>query len=100
MAKSNIRIKKICEWCGQEFVAQKVTTKYCSHRCANLAYKQAIRAKRIQHEEQRIQIVKSEKPLMDIKDKESQIRKEVKRLMHENANLQKELFELKGLEPQ
>lgn len=24
MAKSNIRIKKICEWCGQEFVAQKV----------------------------------------------------------------------------
>ena len=39
MAKSNIRIKKICEWCGQEFVAQKVTTKYCSHRCANLAYK-------------------------------------------------------------
>ena len=41
MAKSNIRIKKICEWCGQEFVAQKVTTKYCSHRCANLAYKQA-----------------------------------------------------------
>ena len=53
MAKSNIRIKKICEWCGQEFVAQKVTTKYCSHRCANLAYKQAIRAKRIQQEEQR-----------------------------------------------
>lgn len=70
MAKSNIRIKKICEWCGQEFVAQKVTTKYCSHRCANLAYKQAIRAKRIQQEEQRIQIVKTEKPLMDIKDKE------------------------------
>ena len=70
MAKSNIRIKKICEWCGQEFVAQKVTTKYCSHRCANLAYKQAIRAKRIQQEEQRIQIVKSEKPLIDIKDKE------------------------------
>ena len=70
MATSNFRIKKICEWCGQEFVAQKVTTKYCSHRCANLAYKQAIRAKRIQQEEQRIQIVKSEKPLMDIKDKE------------------------------
>ena len=70
MATSNFRIKKICEWCGQEFVAQKVTTKYCSHRCANLAYKQAIRAKRIQQEEQRIQIVKSEKPLIDIKDKE------------------------------
>ena len=22
MAKSNIRIKKICEWCAQEFVAK------------------------------------------------------------------------------
>lgn len=37
--------------------------------------------------------------LLDIKDKESQMREEVNRLMHENANLQKELFELKGLEP-
>lgn len=37
--------------------------------------------------------------LLDIKDKESQMREEVNHLMHENANLQKELFELKGLEP-
>ncbi|TLD89101.1 hypothetical protein [Helicobacter sp. MIT 05-5294] len=38
--------------------------------------------------------------LMGLKDKESQMSTEVNRLMHENANLQKELFELKGLEPQ
>lgn len=38
--------------------------------------------------------------LLNLKDKESQMRQEVDRLMHENANLQKELFELKGLEPQ
>lgn len=30
---------------------------------------------------------------------EAQMRQEVDRLMHENAALQKELFELKGLEP-
>ncbi|WP_297811842.1 hypothetical protein [uncultured Helicobacter sp.] len=38
--------------------------------------------------------------LLSLKNKESQMRQEVNRLMHENANLQKELFELKGLEPQ
>ena len=43
MATSSIRIMKICQWCGVEFEAQKVSTKYCSHRCANLAYKQAVR---------------------------------------------------------
>ena len=42
MATSSIRITKICQWCGVEFEAQKVSTKYCSHRCANLAYKQAV----------------------------------------------------------
>lgn len=39
MPASNTKIKKICEWCGTRFEAQKISTKYCSHRCANLAYK-------------------------------------------------------------
>lgn len=42
MATSNFRIKKICEWCGKEFEAQKVSTRFCSHRCANFAYKRQI----------------------------------------------------------
>ncbi|WP_201273955.1 hypothetical protein [Helicobacter sp. MIT 11-5569] len=37
--------------------------------------------------------------LLKINQKEMQMRQEVNRLMHENAALQKELFELKGLEP-
>lgn len=37
--------------------------------------------------------------LLELQDKESKMSEEVNRLMHENANLQKELFELKGLEP-
>ncbi len=36
---SNIEIKKKCGWCGKSFTAHKTTTKFCSHRCANLAYK-------------------------------------------------------------
>ena len=37
---SNIDIKRICAWCKQEFIAHKTTTTCCSHRCANLLYKQ------------------------------------------------------------
>lgn len=40
MATSNIRIKKKCEWCGSEFDAQKYSTKFCSKRCAEHAYKE------------------------------------------------------------
>ena len=70
MATSSIRIKKICQWCGAEFEAQKVSTKYCSHRCANLAYKQATREKRVKQVEAETHIIKSEKPKENVKDKE------------------------------
>lgn len=48
MATSKMKIKKVCEWCGTTFYAQKLTTRFCSHRCSNLAYKEAARQKRIQ----------------------------------------------------
>ena len=70
MATSNFRIKKICEWCGKEFEAQKVSTRFCSHRCANLAYKRAIRKKRVQTTESQTQVQKTERIIDDIKEKE------------------------------
>ena len=70
MATSSIRITKICQWCGVEFVAQKVSTKYCSHRCANLAYKQAVRDKRVKQAEAETLSIKLEKPIENVKDKE------------------------------
>ncbi|MEA5081448.1 MAG: helix-turn-helix domain-containing protein [Dysgonamonadaceae bacterium] len=36
-------IEKVCEWCKQTFIAQKLTTRYCSHRCNSKAYKSAKR---------------------------------------------------------
>lgn len=36
---STIEIKKVCQCCGALFLARKTTTKYCSHRCASIAYK-------------------------------------------------------------
>lgn len=52
MPASNTKIKKICEWCGTRFEAQKISTKYCSHRCANLAYKKREREKNIKATEE------------------------------------------------
>lgn len=40
---SKIDIQKRCKWCSAIFTAHKTTTEYCSHRCANLAYKDRVR---------------------------------------------------------
>lgn len=53
MSTSLIRIKKHCEWCGNIFEAQKCSTRYCSHRCSGLAYKDRARQKRKLETEQR-----------------------------------------------
>ena len=70
MATSKMKIKKVCEWCGITFYAQKLTTRFCSHRCNNLAYKEAVRQKRIQEIETKVQTVISEQPISYFKDKE------------------------------
>lgn len=41
--KCDMTYKKLCEWCGSNFTAKKVTTRFCSHRCASLAYKANLR---------------------------------------------------------
>lgn len=45
---SRIDIQKRCKWCGNIFIAHKTSTEYCSHRCANLAYKDKVRKQRIE----------------------------------------------------
>lgn len=70
MATSKMKIKKVCEWCGTTFYAQKLTTRFCSHRCNNLAYKEAVRQKRIQEVEAKVQTFISEQSISDVKDKE------------------------------
>uniref|UniRef100_UPI0028B10B01 hypothetical protein n=1 Tax=Sphingobacterium multivorum TaxID=28454 RepID=UPI0028B10B01 len=41
---SNIKIKKICQQCGQEFIARTTVTKYCGDNCAKKAYKVKVSA--------------------------------------------------------
>jgi len=44
---SNIKIKKNCKFCRQEFVAKTTVTEYCSNKCSSLAYKSRKREEKI-----------------------------------------------------
>lgn len=44
---STIKIPKFCQHCGQAFVAQKTTTRFCNHKCASRAYKQRKREEKV-----------------------------------------------------
>lgn len=43
---SNLKFSKTCEHCNGSFIAQKLSTRYCSHQCASKAYK--IRKREVQ----------------------------------------------------
>jgi len=45
---SNLSIKRICLFCGDEFYAKTTTTKYCSHKCNSRHYKQKLRDKKVE----------------------------------------------------
>ena len=45
---SNIRIPKICQFCGGEFIAKTTVTKYCSNNCSKRGYKKRKRAEKIE----------------------------------------------------
>ncbi len=40
---SNIEITRVCEHCKEDFVAKTTTTRFCSHKCNNAAYKQRLK---------------------------------------------------------
>ena len=66
---SNLKIKRICVWCGKEFIAQKTTTACCSKQCANALYKKRKRDEAIKANNQIMEKKIEEKPIERIKDK-------------------------------
>ena len=44
---SNIKIERICEWCGSKFTAQTTVTRFCSKRCSEHSYKERMRQKKM-----------------------------------------------------
>ena len=53
---STIEITKTCEWCHSVFTARKCTTRYCSKRCAEHAYKDAKRKEHVAKEQAKANI--------------------------------------------
>lgn len=45
---SNIRINRICQYCGKEFEAKTTVTLFCGDNCAKRAYKARKRVERIE----------------------------------------------------
>ncbi len=44
---SNIKIERICKWCGNRFMAQTTVTRFCSKRCSERSYKERMRQKKM-----------------------------------------------------
>lgn len=55
---SNIRVQKICQHCGIEFIAKTTVTKYCGDKCAKKAYKARKRAEKLQAAKKETKIVR------------------------------------------
>lgn len=71
MVASKIQIKKVCEFCGKEFLALKRTTRFCSKTCMDRAYKQKLRKQQVQEVENRVREISMNNPVfLDVKTKD------------------------------
>ena len=66
---SNIRVKRICEYCEMEFTAKTTVTKYCGDTCAKRAYKARKRTAKISESKKETK-QKIIKPILELKAKE------------------------------
>lgn len=66
---SNIRIQRICQHCGNEFTARTTTTRYCSKKCNSAAYKDKVKAGKVERSNKETRQIK-EQPIKDLKEKE------------------------------
>jgi excisionase family DNA binding protein len=66
---SNIKVKRVCRYCGEEFTARTTTTKFCSKSCNSRDYKARIKANKVQKSNNETEQIKT-KPIEDLKAKE------------------------------
>jgi excisionase family DNA binding protein len=66
---SNIKVQRICQFCGNEFTARTTVTQYCSDNCAKRGYKVRKRNEKIEKSQTETKAVKA-KPITDLKAKE------------------------------
>lgn len=78
---SNIKVTRICQQCGSEFIARTTVTKTCSDKCAKKLYKAKKKAEKIKQSSTETQAIK-DKPTEEIKVKEFLTVKELSILLN------------------
>jgi excisionase family DNA binding protein len=78
---SNIKVQRICQYCGNEFTARTTVTRFCSQRCASAAHKQKVRAAKIEQSNRQTQQIRNQ-PIEELKAKEFLTVREVARLLN------------------
>ena len=55
-----MEVKRICQWYGKPFIAQKTTTNYCSHQCSSRGYKHRMKERRMEliHSQELLEVKK------------------------------------------
>ena len=66
---TNIKIQRICQFCGNEFTARTTTTKYCSHKCNSRHYKKKVKDEKIDTSNNETLRIRS-RNIEDVKTKE------------------------------
>lgn len=70
MAENPRRIQKICEYCGNTFMAHRMTTRYCSHRCNSRDYKKRKKEEALQQVKEHTQNEIEQKTIQPLNEKE------------------------------
>ena len=66
---TNIRVKRICQYCGNEFTAKTTKTRYCSHLCNSRDYKKKVKEKKITTSDAETEAVIA-KPILAVQQKD------------------------------
>lgn len=75
--RNKIQIQKECEWCGKNFIAYKISTRFCCKQCNDRAYKEKLRNNKISKCQKEI----AEKEQVQISSKEYLSPNEVAKLL-------------------
>ena len=72
---SNIRINRICKYCGEVFVAKTFKTQFCSHSCNSKDYKKREKIRKIEEsqEEYKSDLKNSKSLSMNMEELKSKI---------------------------
>ena len=66
---TNLRVIRICNYCGKSFEARTTVTRYCSHLCNSRAYKIQVKNLKIDKSDNQTTAT-IEKPIIDLKAKD------------------------------